>query len=79
MAFAFVPATSNPWITSALVMRNVIGRFAGTSMGSGFHEYMPATTTTFTLPSGCVVTPGFENSGFSASFVGSIVSMWLGG
>ena len=69
-----------PWARRAeAARRRHAGRFAGTSMGSGLHEYMPATTPTFTLPSVCVVTPVFEDSGFSASFVGSIVAMWLGG
>lgn len=74
----FVPTISKPCVTSALVTRNVTGLFAGTCTSAGWKANIIAINTTV-APCSSLVTPRLVKRGSFQTFVGSIVSTWLGG
>src|SRR6266511_5932077 len=78
MVLPLVPTISKPWVTSALVTRNVTGRFAGTWTSAGWNANIIAIKTTVALCSSTVAPRLAKRASFQ-TFVGSIVSMWLGG
>src|SRR5205823_14713229 len=80
MVLPLVPTISKPCVTSALVTRNVTGRFAGTGTSAGWKANIIAISTTVARPLGSsTVTPRLVKRGSFQTLVGSIVSTWLGG
>ena len=57
MVLMLVPSIRNPWTTSALVARNVIGVSVGTTMHCGVKEYCWPIARTVTEPSGSTALP----------------------